>query len=203
MQKWPLILATKNKGKVQEMQGLLADLSNIAVMGLDDADLVRAPSVVEDGQTFHDNALKKALTIARYAGKLTLADDSGLEVDALQGKPGVYSARFAGENSTDEENNEKLLELLQDVPPEERTARFRCVLVLADYEGEIAYAEGVCEGFILEQPRGEGGFGYDPLFFCAEKERTMAELSLAEKNQVSHRGKAIIEMKALFRQIFR
>ena len=202
MRRWPLILATRNKGKVEELRKVMADFPQLEVIGLNEVDLSHAPNIVEDGDAFYANALKKALAVADYSGKLTLADDSGLEVDALDGKPGVYSARFAGDDSDDAKNNQKLLELLQGVPLEKRTARFRCVLVLADYEGEIAHAEGVCEGIILDEPRGDGGFGYDPLFYIPEKQATMAELSTAEKNSLSHRGKAMQEMKQIFNEIF-
>ena len=191
MRRWPLILATRNKGKVEELRKVMADFLQLEVIGLNEVDLSHAPNIVEDGDTFYANALKKALAVADYSGKLTLADDSGLEVDALDGKPGVYSARFAGDDSDDAKNNQKLLELLQGVPLEKRTARFRCVLVLADYEGEIAHAEGVCEGIILDEPRGDGGFGYDPLFFVPRYDRTLAELTSDEKNAISHRGHAV------------
>lgn len=198
MRKWPLVLATHNQGKVEEIKKILGEFP---LEFLSCADLVRVPEVVEDGQTFYENALKKALVLSEYTGKLTMADDSGLEVDALNGQPGVYSARFAGEESDSEANNDKLLSLLEGLPMEKRGARFKCVIVLADREGEIARAEGICEGAIAEIPKGENGFGYDPLFYLPEKGCTMAELSLEEKNSLSHRGRALQEMKELFKQM--
>lgn len=197
MRRWPLILATKNKGKVEEIKKVMEEFPEIEVIGCEDG-YVRAPEVVEDGENFYENAYKKAMTLAKYTGKLTLADDSGLEVDTLEGHPGVLSARFAGEDGNDEANNQKLLKMLEGVPQEKRTARFKCVIVLADWEGEVARAEGVCEGVILEEYRGKNGFGYDPLFYLPELGKTMAELSLEEKNQVSHRARALSQMKELF-----
>jgi len=202
MRKHPLILATRNKGKIAEIKQLMEEFSQLEVLGCDDGCL-QAPEVVEDGATFYENAAKKALTIAKYTGKLTMADDSGLEVDSLDGQPGVLSARFAGEKGNDQANNQKLLQLLRGVAEEKRTARFKCVIVLADWEGEVASALGVCEGIILEEPRGEQGFGYDPLFYLPDLGKTMAELSLEEKNKVSHRGQALAEMKKLFREILK
>jgi len=201
MRKWPLVLATQNPGKVEEIKEMMVDFPEIEVLSC--ADFVRVPEVIEDGKTFYENALKKALTLAEYTGKLTMADDSGLEVDALGGQPGVLSARFAGEHGDDQANNQKLLQLLEGLPPEKRKARFKCVIVLADWEGEVARAEGVCEGIIAQSPQGQQGFGYDPLFFLPEKGRTMAQLSLTEKNEISHRGQALQEMKKLFEEMFR
>lgn len=202
MRKWPLILATRNKGKIEEIKKIMEEFPQIEVIGCEDG-YVRAPEVVEDGQTFYENAYKKAITLAKYTGKLTMADDSGLEVDALEGRPGVLSARFAGEEANDLANNQKLLELLTGVPEEKRTARFKCVIVLADWEGEVARAEGRCEGIILEKPRGTNGFGYDPLFYLPQLGKTMAELSLEDKNRVSHRSRALSQMKELFREMLK
>lgn len=202
MRKWPLILATRNKGKIEEIKKIMEEFPEIEVIGCEDG-YVRAPEVEEDGQTFYENAYKKAMTLAKYTGKLTLADDSGLEVDALEGRPGVLSARFAGEEGNDQANNQKLLKLLEGVPEEKRTARFKCVIVLADWEGEVARAEGCCEGIILEEPRGANGFGYDPLFYLPQLGKTMAELSLEDKNQVSHRSRALSQMKELFREMLK
>ena len=155
------------------------------------------PEVIEDGETFADNAVKKAVAVAEATGELSLADDSGLEVDFLGGKPGVYSARFAGEPCDDHENNKKLLELLQGVPDEDRTARFRCVIAVAHPRGEVRLAEGVCEGKIAFYPRGEGGFGYDPLFIPTGYDKTFAEISPEEKNSISHRGKALQKARSI------
>jgi XTP/dITP diphosphohydrolase len=186
-----LVLASKNKGKLQELETMLAgsswELCSVA-------DFPELPPVVEDGQTFRENAVKKALTVAEILKEWTLADDSGLEVDALGGAPGVYSARFAGEPGDDRKNNEKLLRLLAGVPSEQRTARFRCVLALASPEGEVWTTERTCEGLIGLAPRGDQGFGYDPLFYLPELGVTMAELPEEKKNEISHRGKAMRDL---------
>lgn len=186
-----LVLASKNKGKLRELETMLAgsswELCSVA-------DFPELPPVVEDGQTFRENAVKKALTVAEILKEWTLADDSGLEVDALGGAPGVYSARFAGEPGDDRKNNEKLLRLLAGVPSEQRTARFRCVLALASPEGEIWTTERTCEGLIGLAPRGDQGFGYDPLFYLPELGVTMAELPEEKKNEISHRGKAMRDL---------
>lgn len=189
-----LVLATRNPGKVREMVTLLADLG-VTVRSL--SDVPGAPEVEEDGRTFAENAVKKAETIARFTGLPALADDSGLEVDALGGAPGVFSARYAGEGASDAANNAKLLAALAGVPPERRTARYRCVLALAVPGMPTVTVEGVCEGRIAEQPRGSGGFGYDPLFYLPHKGKTMAELAPEEKNAISHRGQALRRLKAL------
>jgi XTP/dITP diphosphohydrolase len=141
-----------------------------------------------------ENAMKKAIQTAQALGLPALADDSGLEVDALDGRPGVWSARYAGEGASDPSNNMKLLEEMKGVEPERRTARFRCVMVAASPDGRTISAEGSCEGMIAEEMSGEGGFGYDPLFFVPELGRTMAQLSRDEKNSISHRGKAVSEI---------
>jgi XTP/dITP diphosphohydrolase len=186
-----LVLASKNKGKLRELETMLAgsswELCSVA-------DFPELPPVVEDGQTFRENAVKKALTVAEILKEWTLADDSGLEVDALGGAPGVYSARFAGEPGDDRKNNEKLLRLLAGVPSEQRTARFRCVLALASPEGEVWTTERTCEGLIGLAPRGDQGFGYDPLFYLPELGVTMAELPEEKKNEISHRGKAMRDL---------
>lgn len=188
-----LVVATSNKGKLREFVSIFASLP-VDVVPLS-AVISSAPSVVEDGVTFEENARKKGAFVAGLTTMLTLADDSGLEVDALGGRPGVRSARFAGEHATDAENNAALLDALSDVDEDARTARFRCVLSLHDpwaMPGQSPIvAEGSCEGRVAREGKGTGGFGYDPLFLVAEKEfRTMAELTDAEKNEVSHRGRA-------------
>ena len=141
-----------------------------------------------------ENACAKAEFYARLTGRLCLADDSGLEVDYLKGAPGVYSARYAGEHAADEENNQKLLDNLTGIPPEKRTARFRCVLALANQEKTLLTADGTIEGIILPAPRGDNGFGYDPLFFVPELDRTLAEISADDKNAISHRGRALRQL---------
>lgn len=190
-----LLLATTNRGKVREMRERIAALG-LEVLSL--ADVGIGP-VEETGSTFEENAALKAVSAARASGLWAVAEDSGLEVHALGGRPGVYSARFAGPDASDEENNQKLLAAMAGIPVEGRGARFRAVMVLASPQGETWSAEGVCEGRIAFAPRGEGGFGYDPLFVYGD--RTFAEMSLAEKEAVSHRGRALRAMIALIESL--
>lgn len=179
-----ILLASRNAGKIREIRGALAGLPvEIVVRG----DL---PDVLEDGATFQENARKKAVAAARFAGEWALADDSGLEVDALGGAPGVRSARWSGAGP--EGNNDRLLKELEGVPLERRTARFRAAVAVAAPDGSIvAEAEGVCDGVIGFERRGKEGFGYDPLFIVPHLGRTMAELAPEEKNALSHRGRAL------------
>lgn len=183
-----LVLATRNEGKIRELTALIASLG-FTIRSL--ADYPQFPEVVEDGATFQENAVKKARAVAGATGCLALADDSGLEVDYLGGAPGVFSARFAGQGHDDRANNEKLLQLLQGVPAEKRTARFRCVVAIATPGDRVYTTGGVCEGMIAEAPQGKGGFGYDPLFYVPEYGKTFAELDPYIKNQISHRGRAL------------
>lgn len=183
-----IVIASKNSGKVAEIAAALRDFP-VKVVSL--AELGNVPEAVEDGATFAENALLKARFYASYTGKACLADDSGLEVDALNGAPGVHSARYAGEAATDEQNNAKLLASLADKGLTESAARFRCVLAFVDTDGVVITADGVCEGRILNVPRGRGGFGYDPLFYLPELGKTLAEIDVAEKNRISHRGAAL------------
>ncbi len=183
-----VVIASRNSHKVSELRQLLAGL-DIEVYSLHE--FPGAPEVVEDGDTFADNALKKARSVSQYAKLAVIADDSGLEVDYLQGQPGVRSARFAGESASDRENNEKLLELMQGVPARLRTACFRCTIALVSPTGLTEVVDGVCHGRILTEPKGTGGFGYDPLFLVPELGKTFAELSNEEKNAISHRGRAL------------
>jgi XTP/dITP diphosphohydrolase len=191
-----IVLATSNHGKISELRALLADLP---IQFVSAADLLgEQPSIAEDGATFEANALIKARAIARVTGTVALADDSGLEVDALGGRPGVRSARFAHEHATDAENNAALLRELESV--DERAARFRCVLALVDpwRESDVHVAEGSCEGSIARAPRGNGGFGYDPLFVVDGHDgKAMAELSEADKNRVSHRARAVQALRGI------
>jgi len=189
-----LLVATRNQGKVKEIMRMLQDLP-LEVLTLED--FPEAPQWEETGSTFEENAAMKATALAAHSGCLTLADDSGLEVDYLGGAPGVYSARFAGEKASDGENNQKLLSLLAGVPWEKRQARFRCVMALADPEGNCRTAEGICEGVIAFCLRGENGFGYDPLFYLPDAGKTMAELTLEEKNRISHRARALQKMREI------
>ncbi len=183
-----VVIASKNDHKAKEIRQLLCGLA-VEVLSL--RDFPQAPDVVEDGATFAANAMKKARAIAEFTGLTTLADDSGLEVDYLGGRPGVYSARFAGESATDGENNAKLLELMRGVPMESRTARFRCSIALVSQFGHTRWVDGICPGFILTEEKGAGGFGYDPLFQVPGLGKTFAELPDGEKNKISHRGRAL------------
>lgn len=183
-----LLIATRNRGKLKEIQQLLKG-RDIVVKGLEAYDGL--PEVVEDGDTFEANARKKAATMARLTGCLALADDSGLTVRALGGKPGIFSARYAGEKATDADNNRKLLNDMADVPVGQRQAAFHCVMALCSPSGDCRLFEGRLDGEILLQPRGEGGFGYDPLFMVPSYGCTLAELPLDVKNRISHRGLAL------------
>lgn len=192
-----LVFATRNRGKLAELRALVADLG-VQVLSLDDVDV---PEVEEDGATFAANATKKALEVSHATGLPALADDSGLEVDALGGAPGVHSARYAGVHGDDEANNDKLLAALADVPDARRTARFRSALALADTAGrlgeDVLLAEGACEGVILRERRGTGGFGYDPLFYVPDLAATFAELGIGTKNDRSHRAAAMRALRPL------
>ncbi|MDB4960787.1 MAG: non-canonical purine pyrophosphatase, rdgB/HAM1 family [Myxococcales bacterium] len=199
MKQRPLVFATRNKGKLVELRQLLP---GVDVLSVDEAAqrLGREiPEVIEDADTFAGNAIKKAREVSQVTGLPALADDSGLEVDALGGAPGVYSARYAGEGAGDAANNAKLLAALAGVPAAERTARFRCVLALADVAGalgtETLTADGVCEGTLLDEARGTGGFGYDPLFLFPELGKTFAELGVGTKGDLSHRARAMRAIK--------
>ncbi len=193
-----VVIATRNQGKVREFQAMFEQLGWEAVSL---AQFENVPEVVEDGETFEANARKKAETIARHLNLPTVGDDSGLEVDALGGKPGVYSARYAGEQASDEDNWRKLLKELAEVPNEKRTARFRCVLAFARPGEETLVASGQCEGVILREPAGHNGFGYDPVFFLPERLCTMAQLDSSVKNQISHRAHALHHLAEKIRGI--
>ena len=173
-----LVIATGNAGKLLEIKEVFKDLP-FKFLSLKDVGF--EGTIEEDQDTFKGNAIKKAIEVMRYTGEITLADDSGLEVDALGGKPGVFSARFAGINATDEQNNEKLIQMMKDVPDAKRTARFRCVIAVAFPGGQTLIAEGVCEGKIGYFPKGTNGFGYDPLFIVDKYNKTFAELEQYEK----------------------
>ena len=200
-----LFLATGNRNKRREIEALVRPLG-IKVITLDEVGDIGEP--VEDGDTFEANACKKALYGASKTGLCCLADDSGLEVDALGGAPGVLSARYAGRNATDEANNRKLLAALEDVPDEKRTARFRCVMALAAPLGDsgariVFTTEGAVGGRILREARGANGFGYDPLFFHPPSGAAFAELSMEAKSKVSHRGKALARFAARLQEMIR
>jgi XTP/dITP diphosphohydrolase len=189
-----VIVATRNKGKIREIRDALKGL-NLRIYGL--SDFPDVPEIEEDGHSFTENALKKARFYAKYFGKVTLADDSGLEVDSLKGLPGVYSARYAGERASSRDNNQKLLREIQGVPISKRGARFRCIIAMKSPEGREALADGSCRGKIGLKEKGKKGFGYDPLFILDKNGKTMAELSLEEKNRVSHRGKALRKIRKI------
>lgn len=189
-----LVVATRNKGKLEEIREFLKELP-VRLLSLNDVGFHQ--EIAEDGATFKENAVKKAATVAKATGKLTIADDSGLEVDALQRQPGVFSARFAGPKATDHENNLKLLQLMKNIPEPRRTATFRCVIALASPDGVIGAVEGSCDGAIGLAEVGSNGFGYDPLFIRSEYNKTFAQLDCSVKNRVSHRAKALEKLSLL------
>ena len=190
----PIVLASGNAGKLRELEALLAPLG--LELSAQSAFGIETPA--ETGDTFVANALLKARHAARLAARPALADDSGIEVDALQGRPGVHSARYAGEGASDRDNLEKMLDELRSVPPEKRSARYQCVIVLVNdaNDRKPIIAQGTWEGRIGLQPQGSGGFGYDPVFVPDGSDRTAAQLTAAEKNAVSHRGKALRSLVA-------
>ncbi|HEY3196568.1 MAG TPA: XTP/dITP diphosphatase [Nitrospirales bacterium] len=192
-----LVLATRNQHKVTEITGMLADFG-IQVRSL--AEFPCAPEVIEDGTTYEENALKKARSAAAFTGKPSLADDTGLEVDALDGQPGVHAARYAGEHCNFEDNIRKLLAALKGVPKERRAARFVCVMALVMPDGREELVRGELEGRITEEPAGAGGFGYDPVFFSLQAKKTLAELTADEKNRISHRRRALDLARDLFKR---
>ena len=186
-----LVFASNNAGKIREVAKILNECflgENVEILSLKDINFFE--DIVEDGTTFEENALIKARTVARL-GYLCIADDSGLEVDALDGAPGIYSARYSGGHGNDKENNLLVLKNLENVPDEKRTARFTCAIACVTPDGEEFTVRASCEGRILHGEEGEGGFGYDPLFYYEPLQKTFAELSPEEKNQISHRGVAI------------
>jgi XTP/dITP diphosphohydrolase len=190
-----LVIATANPGKVRELRALLSDLpiELLAAEGM--------PEVDETETTFAGNAELKARAAAAWSGEWALADDSGLEVDALDGGPGVYSNRFAGEGTTEAQRNTRLLELLADTPPERRTARYKAVVAIAAPDGRLWLNEGACEGVIINESRGDNGFGYDPHFFVPEHGKTMAELDPQLKNRISHRARAMTGARSILERL--
>jgi XTP/dITP diphosphohydrolase len=192
-----IVLATNNKDKIREIKQLLEDLP-VTIMTADD--FQNFPDIEETGATLEANARLKANGIAKFTQMAALADDSGLEVDALGGAPGVYSSRYAGENATYEDNNHKLLKDLQGVHSQKRMARFRCVIAIDWGDGTTEICEGRCDGFITEDVVGHEGFGYDPIFYYPPADKRFSEMSVAEKNLVSHRGLALEAAKELIRE---
>jgi XTP/dITP diphosphohydrolase len=193
-----LLIATNNPDKVRELRTLLRGLPYEFVTP---AEISLKLDVEETGATMEENARLKATAFASRSGLLSLADDSGLEVDALDGEPGRYSSRFAGVGASDTDRINRLLELMHDVPYEKRTAVFRCILALASPDGQVAYFEGEVPGLITFEPKGKEGFGYDPVFCLPEMNKTMAELTLEEKNRISHRARAVQKMLHLLRDV--
>jgi XTP/dITP diphosphohydrolase len=187
-----IVLASKNQGKVREIEAILSGLP-LEIVSV--AQYPHVPDVVEDGTSFLENALKKARSISKYTGETALADDSGLEVDYLKGAPGIYSARYAGENASDMDNNRKLLHEMAGVSEEDRGAAFKCAMVLYEPDGLYHAFEGRWAGRISTDLHGAGGFGYDPVFFLSDRGMTAAELSLEEKNCLSHRAQALKALK--------
>jgi XTP/dITP diphosphohydrolase len=193
-----LLLASNNRGKLLEIRALLADLSLELVSP---ADLGLSFDVLEDGQTYQENAARKALAFAQTAGLTSLADDSGLEVEALDGLPGLHSARFSPlAGATDADRRRLLLQKLHG-KPQPWQARFRCWVAVSTAKGELWFTEGVCPGVIIPEERGQNGFGYDPIFFLPELEKTMAELSLEEKNRLSHRARAVRAARGILQKL--
>lgn len=197
-----ILIASSNKSKIEEIKQIFSKLENIKIFSLSDLNL-KELDIKEDGKTFKENAYKKAYAYASKYSLVTLSDDSGLEVDYLGGEPGVKSARYAGENSSADDLIKKLLFNLEGVGPSQRTARFKCMVCLYNPStNESVYSEGVCEGSISTHKIGTNGFGYDPIFFIGETKKTMAELSKVDKNQVSHRFKALDSLKIAISELF-
>ncbi len=192
-----LIVATKNKKKLKEIKTILKGFG-LKISSL--ADYGAYPKIIENGKTFKENAVKKAVKIAKATGKFTLGEDSGLCVDALNGAPGVYSARFSGKGKSDAQNNLKLLKLLREIPLSKRKARYSCAVALADEDGLIGVVEGRCDGLIGFELKGESGFGYDPLFVIPKYKKTFAELGEKIKHKMSHRYHALRKVKIIIKK---
>ncbi len=197
MSKPKLLLATNNRAKVKEYARLLQGIP-YRIVSLEDVNITE--QVDETGTSFEENATLKAKRYAELSGLITIADDSGLEVDALGGEPGVRSARYAGEGASDKERIDFLLKKLVDVPWEKRHAQFRCVIAIAYTNGKVQICQGQCRGVLTFKPLGDNGFGYDPVFYLPDLHKTMAELSMSEKNAISHRGQAAEEARKALRQ---
>lgn len=193
-----IVLATRNLHKVREIQEIF---SGLPVTFISVSEFKNAPEVVEDGMSFEENAIKKALAISQFTNQFALADDSGIEVDFLNAKPGIHSARFAGDTATDDENNKKLLQLLENIPWNKRSARYRCVMALASPDSRVQTAEGTCEGMIALKPEGQNGFGYDPLFYYPPLGKTLGLVDAEVKNKFSHRYHALEGIKLFIEKI--
>lgn len=188
-----ILIATQNEKKRKEIQDILKDVHGILLKGVEEFPFL--PLMEEDGSTFRENAIKKATILAKACNTWAMADDSGLEINALNGRPGVYSSRYAGLNATDEKNIEKVLFELKGIPKGKRTARFVCTIALASPHQLFFVVEGYCNGFITEEPKGNGGFGYDPVFYVPDYKQTFAELNPSIKNKISHRAIALEQFK--------
>ena len=197
MSKPKILLATNNRAKVKEYAKLLQGIP-YRIVSLEDVNI--SEQVAETGTSFEENAILKAKRYAEMSGLITIADDSGLEVDALGGEPGVRSARYAGEGASDKERIDFLLNKIVDVPWEKRLAQFRCVIAIAYPDGEVQICQGQCHGILTFKPLGDNGFGYDPVFYLPDLHKTMAELSMSEKNAISHRGQAADEARKALQQ---
>jgi len=194
VEKIEVVIATRNPGKLREIQEILAPLG-LKVLSL--REFPEIPEILEDGQTFEENAVKKAAAVAHQTGRVAIADDSGLTVNALQGRPGVFSSRYAGEKATDEDRYRKLLKDMAGVPEGQREAAFICAVALASPNGRVEVVKGECRGAIALAPKGSHGFGYDPIFFLPQLGKTMAELEPEVKNQISHRARALEKLKSI------
>ena len=192
-----VVAATHNKHKIKEIQAITKEF-DMEIISRDEAGVPKI-EILEDGETFEENSEKKAREVMELCGKITIADDSGLMVDAINGAPGVISARFAGEDGNDQKNNDKLLALLSDVKPDDRSAKFVSVITMVYPDGHKIMARGECKGCIIFEPRGNSGFGYDPLFIPDGFDRTFAELSSEIKNQISHRAKALQNLREILK----
>lgn len=187
-----IIIASNNQGKIKEIKDILAPV-NIQILSLKEANI--SSHVEEDMGSFKENAIKKAKAVCNLSGKWALADDSGLVVEALGGQPGIFSARFAGEDADDERNRKKLLSMMRDIPPEQRKAYFYCYIVLLAPDGYMITSEGRCDGYITYEEMGDNGFGYDPIFWVPEYKKTFAQLDASIKNTISHRARALKALK--------
>lgn len=195
-----MVIATRNQGKLREIKVILTPLG-LKLLSL--KDFPELPEIVEDGVTFAENAEKKAREVAQKTGCMTVADDSGLAVDALQGRPGVLSSRYAGENATDQQRYQKLLAEMAGIPEAQRGAAFTCSIAVASPGGRVQVVEGECRGRIALAPRGNYGFGYDPIFFLPEFGKTMAEIPPEVKNRISHRARALEKLKKVLPALLR
>ncbi|MGF6905511.1 XTP/dITP diphosphatase [Fusobacterium sp. PH5-44] len=191
-----VFLATANLHKIKEIKKVLENVPEIEIITLKDGVIV--PDVIEDGKTFEENSIKKAVETAKYMGMITIADDSGLCVEALNGAPGVYSARYAGRHGNDLDNNKKLVENLKNI--ENRNAKFVCVITIANKDGEYKTFYGEMYGKIIDEPLGTNGFGYDPHFYLIDYDKTVAEISDEKKNEISHRGMALKNLKKIINE---